>query len=235
VSACAKTLVPELRLCSAGTWDFLLYSSYSPVYTKMSQYKFNPVYPKAKQIAHDMFWVLVSTLISSVFEILLLHAYATGQLTYANPTVWWSDLATILWLLSMPYWRLAHFYIVHRTMHPWKTTSIPDVGRFLYHHVHSLHHRSKNPTAFSGTSMHPVESIIYYTASLIPVYFGAHPLIFLYTKFDLTLAALIGHDGFGFPGSGSQTHWLHHHLFECNYGEEKRIECVRPWGACTNT
>lgn len=38
--------------------------------------------------------------------------------------------------------------------------------------------------------MHPVESTIYYTAMLIPVAFAAHPLVALYTKLDLTLAAL---------------------------------------------
>jgi sterol desaturase/sphingolipid hydroxylase (fatty acid hydroxylase superfamily) len=38
---------------------------------------------------------------------------------------------------------------------------MPDVGRFLYKHVHSLHHKSYNPTAFSGTSMHPVEAFMY--------------------------------------------------------------------------
>lgn len=47
-----------------------------------------------------------------------------------------------------------------------------------------------NPTAWSGVSMHPVESAAYYSAMLIPVYFGAHPLVMLYTKFDLTIAAL---------------------------------------------
>jgi sterol desaturase/sphingolipid hydroxylase (fatty acid hydroxylase superfamily) len=33
------------------------------------------------------------------------------------------------------------------------------------------------------------------------------------------MAALIGHDGFGFPGGGSQPHWLHHTMVEFNYGE----------------
>lgn len=60
---------------------------------------------------------------------------------------------------------------------------------------------------------------MYYHAMLVPVFFGAHPLVALYTKVDLTMAALIGHDGVGFPGGASQPHWLHHHKFECNYGE----------------
>ena len=42
--------------------------------------------------------------------------------------------------------------------------------------VHSLHHKSYNPTAFSGTNMHPVEATLYYTAALIPVSLGLHPV-----------------------------------------------------------
>ena len=55
------------------------------------------------------------------------------------------------------FWLWAHFHFIHRAMHPWRTTNFPDVGQFLYTYVHSLHHKSYNPTAFSGTSMHPVE------------------------------------------------------------------------------
>ena len=41
----------------------------------------------------------------------------------------------------------------------------------------------------------------------------------LYTKLDLTIAALIGHDGFGYPSVGSHDHWLHHAMVDCNFGE----------------
>jgi len=83
-------------------------------------------------------------------------------------------------------------------MHPWNTTKIPDFGKFLYHYVHKLHHKSYNPTAlsgilffikFTGVSMHPVESSAYYSAALIPVFFCAHPIMFMFYKFDLTIAA----------------------------------------------
>lgn len=190
---------------------------------QMQGYKFNPVYPKLSQIVHDVFWSTMSTIISSLGEAAVLWAWANGRATvYTAPAgvAWYQDTATVLWLLSMPYWRLAHFYVLHRGMHRWNTKSIPDVGAFIYRWVHSLHHKSKNPTSWSGISMHPVESSGYYTAMLVPVLFGAHPLVMLYTKMDLTMAALIGHDGFGAPpGGGSQPHYLHHALVDCNYGE----------------
>jgi sterol desaturase/sphingolipid hydroxylase (fatty acid hydroxylase superfamily) len=92
-------------------------------------------------------------------------------------------------------------------MHKWNTKRIPDVGAWLYRHVHSLHHKSKNPTSWSGISMHPVEGALYYTAALIPVCFGACPLTFWFCKMDLTVGALIGHDGFGFPATVRCLDW----------------------------
>ncbi len=70
------------------------------------------------------------------------------------------------------------------------------------------------PSLLLPTTVHPVESSLYYSAALIPVMMGAHPIIFLLFKFDLTMAALVGHDGHAFPGAGSQPHWLHHNNFE---------------------
>jgi hypothetical protein len=86
----------------------------------------------------------------------------------------------------------------------------------LYRHVHSLHHKSYNPTAFSGTSMHPVESTLYYSASLMVVPFGVHPAIVLGCIIDCAVGAWLGHDGFQWPGSGDYFHQLHHAHFDCN-------------------
>merc|ERR1719174_3028127 len=125
----------------------------------------------------------------------------------------------------MIYWRIVHFHVIHRGMHPWWNRSYGlqqgDIGAFLYRYVHAHHHKSYNPTAFSGISMLPIESIAYLSAALIPLLFrcGCHPWIHLYTKLDLIIGAQIGHDGFDAPGGGSYYHQLHHAYFECNYGD----------------
>jgi len=103
-------------------------------------------------------------------------------------------------------------------MHPWNTTVLPDVGAFMYTWVHKLHHKSSNPTAFSGTNMHPIESTLYYSAAFIPVAFGAHPAIALGCIIDCGVGAWLGHDGFQWPGSGDYFHQLHHQHRECNFG-----------------
>ena len=44
--------------------------------------------------------------------------------------------------ITTTHWRMPHFYLVHRMIHPWRLSgSIPDIGKFLYRHVHSLHHK----------------------------------------------------------------------------------------------
>merc|ERR1719389_1466764 len=104
-------------------------------------------------------------------EVLVLHAWASGRLPFIAD-FWAAPATTTAWVLLMMHCRHTHFYFMHRSLHPWRTSHIPDVGRFLYRHVHSEHHKSHNPTSWSGLSMHPIESTYYFTAALIPCLFG---------------------------------------------------------------
>jgi lathosterol oxidase len=201
----------------AGIWDFLLYSDLTPIKAKMAGRKFNPKYPSWNHIFFCMFWSTISTLVSSAVEIWYLHALANNRIPL--PQLDLLSISTIVWVFTLSHWRITHFYFIHRFIHPWRTQKIPDLGKFLYRHVHSLHHKSSNPSAWSGISMHPVESFLYYTVCFLPALFGAHPVVFILGKVDATLGALWGHDGYGDPGSGSFPHYLHHAHFEVNYGE----------------
>ena len=84
--------------------------------------------------------------------------------------------------------------------------------------------QSYNPTTWSGTSMHPVESFLFYSVCLMPAFAGFHPLITLAFIVDSGLSAWSSHDGFTWPGTGSQFHMMHHSAFDCNYGNETVIE-----------
>lgn len=83
-------------------------------------------------------------------------------------------------------------------------------GRILYKYVHSLHHKSYNPSTWAGLSMHPVEGAIYFTAAMIPAAFGAHPYTFILCKLCLAIDSWVAHDGFGPPSAGVYFHYLHH-------------------------
>jgi len=169
---------------------------------------------------HDVCTSLISSCCGTGLEVLMCHGWASN--------VGWLDfdrqgdplsLKFVLIGASVNFWRSAHFHFLHRTMHPWRTTVVPDLGKFLYRHVHSVHHKSSNPTAFSGTNMHPVEATGYYSAALIPVLWGnCHPIFSLTVIIDCAIGAWLSHDGFSWPGSGEYFHMLHHRHFDCNYG-----------------
>ena len=217
-----RDLIFAIAFC--GSWDWLLYSDKSPWKYQMQPFKMNVNQPPTNQIYHDVLFTVLSTICASVVEIGGLHFLAnkySPEVDYYSLSLMFSDMFSIALLVTLTYWRLTHFYIVHRAMHPWriKNSIIPDIGTVLYRYVHSHHHKSVNPTAFSGTAMHPIEATIYYSALLIPIMLGAHPLIFVVCKLCLSVDAWLAHDGFGTPSAGVYFHYLHHAHFDYNYGD----------------
>lgn len=145
------------------------------------------------------------------------YMMASGMLTF-DRTMSEKPAKYIFWALFITHVREPYFYAMHRFMHPWRIEGIPDFGKFMYKHVHSLHHRSYNSTSFSGTSMHPVESTMYYGSCVFALPFSCHPAIALGLMIDCGVAAWMGHSGFVFPGTGDVFHVIHHMVFDCNYG-----------------
>lgn len=102
----------------------------------------------------------------------------------------------------------APVHIVRTPLPPF--SSFKKKGKILYKYVHSLHHKSYNPSTWAGLSMHPVEGAIYFTAAMIPAAFGAHPYTFILCKLCLAIDSWVAHDGFGPPSAGVYFHYLHH-------------------------
>lgn len=78
-------------------------------------------------------------------------------------------------------------YWVHRIFH----------FRFLYKHVHSVHHSFREPTAFGYCATHPLEGIsevntvLHLAELIIPI----HPLMTLFFFEYITVNEMMGHDG----------------------------------------
>jgi sterol desaturase/sphingolipid hydroxylase (fatty acid hydroxylase superfamily) len=210
-----------------GVTDFLLLANESPFRGSSQRHKYSEQYPRfassngTAPVLRDIFWSTVSALVAAGLEAAGLHAYATGRVVSgaASDAEWWRHWPTVLLMLTWPYTQNVQFYCLHRFLHKWGTTSVPDLGALLYKHVHSLHHKAKNPTAFSGIAMHPVESALYFSYALFPLLFGAHPIAMTYIFLNLHAAAMLGHAGFEFPSQGSQPHFLHHSLVLVNFAE----------------
>jgi Delta7-sterol 5-desaturase len=222
-----RNLLATWLIC--GCWDWFLY--FSPLQARLSPYKMNPAYPPAAQWRHDVLWTSGASLVAALLEVAYCYCACNDLLPSPPPDNLEFSLENILWILLITHWRVPHFYLVHRAMHPWRIAGgsswIPDGGKFLFKHVHSLHHKSHNPTAFSGTSMHPIEAMLYYSAAGIAVVGGRHCTIVLACVVDCAVGAWLGHDGFHFPGSGDDFHQLHHSLVECNYGTS--IDAIDFW------
>ena len=166
------------------------------------------------QVYDNVFWTAgVACIIWTGYEVITVWLYANHHipwLEWARNPVWF-----VAWFFIIPFWREFHFYWVHRLIH-WKP---------LYKHVHYLHHKNKNPNAWSGMAMHPVETIIYLSVCLIHFIVPSHPIHFLFDLQHAALGPANGHHGYEGPiikdklPTGSYFHYLHHRYFECNYGE----------------
>ena len=195
----APLVLRDIALCLAiGALDCaLLLWPRSPFYRAMAPHKFNPAVLHllerngTSSLLREALWSCSTAALAGLLEAGVLHGYATGRLGGPAGEAWWADARTLFFMATWFYSQNIQFYSMHRLLHAWGTTWVPDLGAWLYRHVHSLHHESKNPTAFSGISMHPVEAALYLSYALLPALGGAHVMAFLYIKCNLIAAAML--------------------------------------------
>ncbi|XP_059047780.1 uncharacterized protein LOC131843181 [Achroia grisella] len=107
-------------------------------------------------------------------------------------------------------------YILHRLYHtPW-----------LYKHFHKLHHKYKQPTAFSVTAIHPVEIMHIQLTMCLPLFtVPTHWLPFYAIALYNYYHGIIDHSGINFKSfwwqpwqPDAEFHDKHHEFFHCNFG-----------------
>ena len=165
------------------------------------------------QVYDNVFWTCASAVpIWTAYEVVTFWLYANGKIPYLDFKE--HPVYFVLLFLLIPFWREFHFYLIHRLIH-WKP---------LYNKVHYLHHYNINPGPWSGLAMHPVEHLLYFSVVLIHYVVPSHPLHFMFNSQHTALTPAPGHSGFEgklfkYLTFGSYFHYLHHRLFDCNYGE----------------
>ena len=103
------------------------------------------------------------------------------------------------------------FYYSHRLCHE---------SKYLFNHVHSIHHQFVAPMAVSAIAAHPFE---HFLANISPLIIG--PLIVRW-PFYITLTWILfalfhtlgSHSGFIWSFAAAEGHDLHHEFLQCNYG-----------------
>ena len=200
-----------------GGWHLYLYKFKS----RGTEAKYSPRWQNSNgatflwndQVYDNVFWTCASAVpVWTAYEVLTFWLYANNVIPYLDFNE--HPVFFILLFLLIPFWREFHFYLIHRLIH-WKP---------LYDRVHYLHHYNINPGPWSGLAMHPVEHILYFSVVLVHYVVPSHPLHFLFNSQHTALTPAPSHSGFEgkvfkYLSFGSYFHYLHHRLFECNYGE----------------
>ena len=203
-----------------GAWHFWLYIKKAQglaykytsdeLATDSAKFKFR------NQTYDNIFFTFVSGLpIWTAYECLTLWAYSNNYIPYVNiqehPIYF-----VIIALLVIPIHE-THFYIAHRILHHPR----------IYKKIHALHHKNINVGPWSGLSMHPIEHLIFFSAVFLHWIIPSHPLLAIFQMQVAGLSPSQGHTGFDeiLVGkhrvkTGGYFHYLHHKLFEVNYGSD---------------
>ncbi|MEM7377854.1 MAG: sterol desaturase family protein [Pseudomonadota bacterium] len=167
------------------------------------------------QVHDNVFWSLASGVTAwTAWEALIVWAATNGyapSFRLADNPVWFA-----LWFVLIPLWSSFHFYWIHRLLH-WPP---------IYKLAHSLHHRNINIGPWSGISMHPIETLMYFSSLAIHFVVPSHMTHVLFHAYVQGLSPAFSHAGFESVVVGERRpmragdffHQLHHRHFNCNYG-----------------
>ena len=178
-------------------------------------------WPRPGDIRREIAYSASSLLLYAAGAAAILAMLAAGRVEiYSDPLE--HGLAWLL--LSLPamlLWQDFFFYCTHRWMHT----------RWMFRHVHGVHHRSRQPSPWAAYAMHPVEAIVnglipLTTLLVAPVQEHVLMLFVLHQ----VLRNVHGHAAVESLPRGFARHWLgrrfvtttHHHLHhetaQGNYG-----------------
>lgn len=168
--------------------------------------------PRARQeIGYSLLTLLTfSAMLGVLFE---LPRLGITQLYFSI-----GDYGWIWFVVSIVLMTLAHdtyYYWAHRAMHT----------RWLFKHVHVVHHQFTNPTPFAAYAFHPGEIIIEIAVFAVLVFlFPIHPLAIAVYIVLLTYLNVISHLGFELYTSNihrwfitSTHHNMHHSRVNGNF------------------
>lgn len=206
-----------LYLLRTGSLYWFLYGQ-----RRWAHRKLQAAWPDRRQILQEIRWSLLSCVVYAGLTTGLVFAAIKGWTRlYLNVSdygwVWFAASFAVMVVLHD-----AYFYAMHRLSHQW---------RWLFRHVHRVHHQTRNPTPFADIMFHPVDALIH--AGFVPLFLFGLPLHPLALGLFLTLVTVvnaIGHIGYEvFPDAWRQ-HWFwrhvsraeahndHHAHVQCHYG-----------------
>ena len=214
----------------AGLVYWVLYVALA---TRSRPYRIRENPPSRRQISHEIRWSMSNTLCTGLSTLLLYWLLREGRTSmYFEASAYgWPYFALSIAIAIVGY--DAWFYWQHRLLHtPW-----------LFRHVHSVHHRARNPTAFGAFAHHPVETFMgnaYFLLllTLVPL----HPLAVGAAGIYIFAAAIVSHMGYEFYPRGFTRHGLlrwwntsTHHNMHHRYGTSNFSILFNHWDRLAGT
>lgn len=188
---------------------------------RFAHLRIQKTFPKNEQLLNEVKWSLSTFLIFSVGAIFLYHPIMSGETKlYFNFDKY--GLGYLLFsLVFVIFAHDAYFYWAHRFMHL----------KWLFKHVHRVHHLSTNPSPLAAFSFHPLEALIEGGFMAVIIFIiPFHPLILGIFLLFSHMTNVMGHLGYELFPSGftrhpilgfinsSTHHNMHHRYFTNNYG-----------------
>jgi Delta7-sterol 5-desaturase len=188
---------------------------------RLAHRRIGPNYPPPRQLRREFLYSMSTVLIFAANGILVYMLAESGYVTIYKDvgTFGWPYTVASLFILIVLH--DAYFYWTHRALH----------HRLLFKSVHSIHHRSRNPSPWAAYAFHPAEAAIH--AAFLPLallLMPAHPTALFIVMLHMILRNALGHSGFEiYPRdavrrrpwkwfTSTTHHQLHHDRFEANFG-----------------
>ena len=107
-------------------------------------------WPTRRDLRRELAYSFSTLLVFAALGVVVVAGLVQGQMViYGKPERygWWWLLLSLPALLL---WHDVYFYATHRLLHT----------RWLFRHVHGVHHRSRQPSPWAAYAFHPVEALV---------------------------------------------------------------------------
>jgi len=178
-------------------------------------------WPRATDLRREVLYSTLSLAVLAGCNVLVVALEITRQLKVYSPPLEHGVIWLVLSLPALIVWQDFHFYWTHRLLHT----------RWLFRHVHHVHHRSRHPSPFAAFSFHPLEALNYNAALLVALLvvpvnevvlavFLVHQVIRITHGHAAVETMPVGFARHAFWGRFTTTthHHLHHEVPRGNFG-----------------
>jgi lathosterol oxidase len=188
---------------------------------RLAHRRIPPEYPLSKQLRREFIYSMSTVAIFASVGLCVYVLAINGWVTIYKDVSqfgWLYAIASTVFLIVL---HDAYFYWTHRLLH---TT-------WFFRRVHSVHHRSRNPSPWASYAFHPIEALI--QAAYLPLvlaFVPAHATVLFIVMVHMLLRNALGHSGFEIYPRNAVRRWpwswltstthhqLHHERMEANFG-----------------